>query len=288
MKKEPTPARIGSELTLILTYYNELADDAPYKAADPEFPGGEAMNLLGPAANLEAWQHQYEAIEAQDKDAAYVNDQLETEAHPLLVLPDWEDKIRDIKGQPTDLQATVKRSADYLRNNIDWMFAEPYPELARMYSELKAVRSNLETVLKAGERAERTRVTCINDDCEEKPRLVKKYSGDVDNPRPPADDFWSCPACSTRYSGDEFRRATAVHMHSEATGEAWVTVADAAHSIGRSAWTVRSWATRDEKVSTQIVGTSPSTMWVLWSDVRNAHRDSIIRELKRKARKSAA
>lgn len=288
--------RIALDLREIVSLWNDLGEEAINRAADKDFPGGAALVMLTPASNLEAWEHRYEAAESAAEAAEvefsskyggrdYAADQ-EAELHPLLVLATWEDAIRDERGQPTDLRATVERAADYVGKSVDWMLdTNEYGDvnfiaIDQLSIDLRGCRSMLENILHDGIRAEFTRVTCINDDCEEKPRLMKVYADEA------AKDHHQCPHCRAIYDYDEFLRAASIHAHSETADNAWVTVADAAHSIGRPARTVRTWI-NDWKVSTQVVGERPTTIYVYWPEIREAHRSARVIEVRRKARQIA-
>jgi hypothetical protein len=277
--------QVARDLRAIVTLWRDLPEEAAYRADDKDMPGGDALVMLGPVANLEAWEHRYEAAESAGRDTRYVNDQ-QAELHPLLVLATWEDAIRDERDQPTDLRATVERAADYVGSSIDWMLATDengdvnFLGIDQLSIDLRRCRASLENLLHDGDRAEWARVTCINDDCDEKPRLMKVY-GDT-----AADDHHKCPACRARYDYDEFLRAAKVHAASEMADDAWVTVADAAHSISRPANTIRGWIAA-EKLSTQRAPLKPSTTYVLWSDVRTADKDARVVEARRKANRIA-
>lgn len=276
---------IARDLRAIVSLWGDLPEEATYRADDVEFPGGDALVMLGPVANLEAWEHRFEAAEHAGRDTRYVNDQ-EAELHPLLVLATWEDAIRDERDQPTDLRATVERAADYVGKSVDWMLDvneygdQNFLGIDQLSIDLRRCRAMLENLLHDGERAEWTRVTCISDDCEEKPRLMKVYADEAVN------DHHQCPACRARYDYDEFLRAAKVHAASEMADDAWVTVADAAHSIGRPARTVRTWI-NDWKVSTQRAPGVPTTIYVLWADIREADKSARLIEVRRKARRIA-
>lgn len=194
--------KITRDLREIETLYLDLWAEALCRHSDRDMPGGDAMNLLGPVANLEAWQHRYDAAEAaaMDEDSelpVYVRDQLDAEVHPLLVLATWEDAIREERDQPTDLRATVPRAIAYLRNSLDWAFrTNTYGEQEwlgtdAMGTSLKGVVSALESVLHAGIRTDRG-ADCLN--CFQP--LVHEWAGDKDNPKTLEDDKWVCRPCS--------------------------------------------------------------------------------------------
>lgn len=288
--------RITIDLRAVEDLCAYLGEEAIEHPTDKRGPGGEALMMDSPASNLEAWEHRYEAAEAdaRRRELAFVSgyggrdyagDQ-DAELHPLLVLATWEDALRDERDQPTDLRATITRAAAYIRGSLEWAFSEDengdqrFLGVDQLSIDLRQCRAMLENLLSAGERAERSRVKCVAEDCDERPQLVRKYADAA------ADDHWRCPACRARYDHDEFIRALGIHLHSEAADDAWVTVADAAHSIGRPANTVRTWI-KAEKVSTQITPGPPTTTYVLWTDIRDADKAARVIEIRRKARRVA-
>ena len=268
------------DLREIVRLCDELEEEAIHRANDREMPGGDALVMLGPAANLEAWEHRFETAERTGADTTYASLQ-EAEMHPLLVLATWEDAIREEREQPTDLTATIPRAADYIAKSVEWLIGVDedgdanFLGVDALSADLRKCRSALENVLHDGVRAEFAQVKCINDHCDEKPRLMKVYADEA------ANDHHKCPACRGRYDYDEYVRAAKVHMASERADDTWVTVADAAHSTGRTAKSVRSWI-RDEKVSTQKAPGRPSLVYVYWPEVRDADRESRVVEGRRK------
>lgn len=220
-----TTARTKIDINLreIETLYVDLWAEALCRHADKEMPGGDAMNYLGPVANLEAWEHRYEAAEAaaMDEDSElprYIRDQLDAEAHPLLVLATWEDAIREERDQPTDLRATVPRAIAYIRGSLDWAFRmDGYGEREwlgtdALASALKAVVSALESVLHAGIRTDRG-ADCLK--CFQP--LVHEWAGDHDNPKTLEDDKWVCRPCAEVSTYAQYLKALESEYMSRAT-----------------------------------------------------------------------
>lgn len=48
---------IARSLTAIVILYRDLEDEALHKFADKEMPGGDALVMLGPVANMEAYNY---------------------------------------------------------------------------------------------------------------------------------------------------------------------------------------------------------------------------------------
>lgn len=274
---------IARDLTDILSLYGDLEAEAESRFADKEFPGGDALVMLGPVANLEAWNYrQLSELMGRTNAKGGYDDPFTDVAPPLLVLAGWVDIIRQERGQPTDLRATIKREADYIRGSLDWLISTDEDGDARFLAvdelarDLHATVRRLEDVLHDGVRNDTTRVTCVMDECDEKPRLIRVYS-DIDERY----DSWKCPSCRETYDQTEYLSARAQHMHSTAADDAWVTVADAAHSISRPANTIRTWI-KNWKVSTQIVGSRPTTIYVYWPEVRIADQKARVVTVRRK------
>lgn len=158
---EQMRVRIARDLREIEQLSNRLSEEAIEHPTDREFPGGEAMNLAGPAASLEAWEHRFETVERMGGDTSYASNQ-ESPLHPLLVLGDWSEKVRRERGEATDLEPTISRSVDYLRKNIDWIVDE-FTDAGAMAHELRACVLMLENVLRDGTRSDVDATACFKD-----------------------------------------------------------------------------------------------------------------------------
>lgn len=229
---------ISRELTDITTLYRHLPDEAANHADDKMFPGGDAMNLAGPAANLEAWEHRHEAAEDHGQPS-YAHLQTDTELHPLLVLASWEDIIRDHRNQPTDLRASVTRAADYIRNSLDWALTEDdnlginFPPIEAMLNDLRKVRRRLEELLRDGEQVDRG-APCLGDNCGGV-LLIQDWADDA------KDDTWHCPKCRRRYDRMSYYLACRHAALVNAT-ELTSTQLCSLHSIKQA--TLRKWVER--------------------------------------------
>lgn len=159
---------ISRDLREILNLCADLGAEAAEHPNARDYPGGEALNLDAPSANLEAWENRFETVERIGGDTAYAFDQ-DAELHPLLVLGSWEATVRTERGQDSDLRVTVHRAADYLRDSLDWMVSlneHGYPNFAPMddmADELAKCRTMLENVLKDGTRNDSSAAACFND-----------------------------------------------------------------------------------------------------------------------------
>lgn len=161
---------------------------------------GEALMLLGPTADPEAWQHVqasylagrlpegwFEATHGRDCPTLR-NDPCVgcagDELHPLTVLGTWEMVWRDFLEHESDAKITVADSAGYLDRQLAYMAEQdevPFEDFAR---DLRRCRGHLEDVLHDGEQIE-TGAPCMT--CEIPLRLERGKSEDLDR--------WRCPRC---------------------------------------------------------------------------------------------
>lgn len=228
--------RLAQLLTAITDMHQRLGDEALHARINETsmyIPGGDALNMLGPAANLQAWEYRYEAAEAAGMTIAtdYAYDQIDHEDHPLLVLASWEDTIRDELGQPTDLKATVQRAADYLRNHIDYLCDNWLP-IDALIHDLYRVKNRLETILHDGIRPDRG-VPCM--ECGT--LLVKIWGDAVDG----SDDKWHCSTCETWSNVEQYTLAVTYAARAHAKG---LTASDMEDEYRIRPGTLRVWASR--------------------------------------------
>jgi hypothetical protein len=144
--------------------------------ADPDMPGGRALNMLGPSANPVRWESQYEAAEAKvwnsDQPMSrfddYAASQMLSDEHPVYVLEQWTRIIREEREQPTGLKATLSREVDYLRKSIDWTLRRntygelEWPEVALMAQEIHQLVRSMEDALVVGDRPDASASACFN------------------------------------------------------------------------------------------------------------------------------
>lgn len=284
-----TQADLGDELTKLVGCYTQFVIEATYKANDREMPGGDAMQAMAPAANLQAWEQGFEAAErlaevkldrGRAAEAAellaYVFDQFDTDTHPELILTDWEAQIRHERGDDVSLRSDVLKAAAYIRRSIPWLYSlndkgrPVFVEHEALHADLKNVRKHLESILKSGNRAEFTRVHCISDACEAAvtesedrkttPRLMKIWAAQV------RWDRYRCPVCRTEYDQQQFKMAESQNLHS-AGAERYVTPSDAMKASGVPKDTLYSWMRRENVRITKEEGSGHTLVW--WPDVRD-------------------
>lgn len=252
-KWDPIKVRhqVAADISDIETLWASLHDEAANRADATDWPGGEAMSLLAPVANLEAWGHKYEAKEQRGfstiKGSDYALDQ-DDEGNVLLVLATWEDAIRDEREQPTDTKASVPRACRYLRDSLDWCLSTNedgdlrFLGIDHLADDVRDARKRLEALLKAGEQVDRG-VECLR--CDNGSRLIREWKADKVTER------WRCPTCHKDVSGDAYRLAVKADWMARAE---WLPAAEMKeeHDIGTG--TLQGWAAKGRVAKRKDVG----------------------------------
>jgi hypothetical protein len=219
-------AATRDDLRQIAELCGALPEEAEHRGVN-----GEAMMLLGPTADPEAWRNRAMSAMRGRVDAAYLED-CRDEQHPLWVLGSWEQAWRDHRDQPTDLRATLPRLVDYLDRQMHVMAAEaevPFEDFAR---DLRGCRGHLEDVLRDGERPE------TGAPCPECGRALVKVYGDQAK-----DDRWTCPGrnCRAWYTDHDYRARVTDDYRANADK---LTAPDIEAQYRVPAGTLRQWASR--------------------------------------------
>lgn len=226
---------VARDLRAIVEMYEQLPEHAQ-AVGDPD---GEAVLMLGPVANPEAFNYRMDA----SADTSHAADQFEADL--LFMLATWEGEIRDERDQPTDLRATVQRAADYLLGSLDWCLSDDeygnlrFLGIDKMADDIKGARARLENLLHAGDRSDRGAPCLVCGTA-----LVKDWAGTKDAPEPPENDRWRCPnrECDVTYvDGDELNLAikNTARQYAE-----WLTATDMAAEYRIPVGTLQSWASR--------------------------------------------
>lgn len=204
----------------------------------------EAMMLLGPVADPEAWRQTAmsavrgwlcKCIQRRQlcpslfgktcPDEAYLDDNLDMdETHPLFVLAGWEQVWRDYLDHPTDEPVSVQSAARYLDMQMGYMserLERPFDDFAR---DLRTCRAHLEDVLRDGIREERG-APCVQ--CGK--HMVR------------TDDHWECRGCHRKVTEAEYRFAVGVAYKAVAPA---LTAADLFDRTGVKASVIRVWGSR--------------------------------------------
>lgn len=190
---------------------------------------GEAMMLLGPAADPEARGHLEASVAAGRVSPDYLADAI-GETHPVWVLGTWDMLWRDALDHDTADGVTLAGAVDYLDRTMSYMadFEHvPFEDFAR---DLRRCVAHLESVLHDGEQRDRG-APCMTCGVP----LERVWGGD------PKADGWRCPRCRETSTEDQYRFAVA-HLHREEATE--LTDRDMEIRTGVKAGTVRVWAQR--------------------------------------------
>ena len=162
----------------------------------------EAVNVLGPAADAEAWS--WRKVAARRGGTWHVSlEEDDDELHPYAVLTRWEWMLREDYGQERTTQTSVKDAADYLDSVLHRVAQDAEQDFALLAREIRKVRRHLEAVLRNSHERERGAPCpdCADLDPDKPaPRLVREYGHwceDVDCDRvhyhDDSGDRWTCP-----------------------------------------------------------------------------------------------
>lgn len=183
----------------------------------------EAMMLLGPTADPEAWRNRATSAMWGRIDASYLED-CRDELHPLWVLGSWEQIWRDHLDHYSITSVTVESAHAYLDMQIGYMSEQIEPAFDEFARELRGCRAHLENVLHDGIREERG-APCVQ--CEK--------------PMTKVGDDWHCRTCHRTATEAEYRFAVGVAYRAHAPH---LTAADLAERIGVKASMIRVWGSR--------------------------------------------
>jgi hypothetical protein len=183
----------------------------------------EAMMLLGPTSDPEAWRNRATSAMVGRIDASYLED-CRDELHPLWILGTWEQIWRDHLDHYSIAPVTVASAHAYLDMQIGYMSEQIEPAFDEFARELRQCRGHLEDVLRDGIREERG-APCVQ--CE--------------RPMVRTEDHWECRRCHRRVTEAEYRFAVVTAYRAHATR---LTAADAAVRLGLKATQIRVWGAR--------------------------------------------
>ena len=192
----------------------------------------EAMMLIGPVANPEAWRNHAASALFGRVDDAYLEDcrsskhvsDVDDEMHPLWVLGTWEQVWRDFLDHQTEEPFTLAGGYAYLDMQIGYMAEQVDPPFGEFARELRACRGHLEDVLRDGIREERG-APCVQ--CE--------------RPMVRTEDHWECRRCHRRVTEVEYRFAVgaAYRAHSDR-----LTAVELGEKLSIKASMIRVWGSR--------------------------------------------
>jgi hypothetical protein len=216
---------------------------------------GEAMMLLGPSADPEAWRNRAMSAMRGRVDAGYLDD-CRDEAHPLWVLGTWEQLWRDHLDQPSDLRQTIGRAGDYLERQMHRMAEEDEVPFDDFAGDVRRCRSHLEDVLRDGVKPER------GAPCVQCGRSMERVEDDETG----AQDAYRCRRCHRTVSGDQYRYAVGVAYRAHAD---YLTLDDCAERTDVNRSTIKVWANRGHIRKRKDHGSGRMTYNVL--DVQERH-----------------
>lgn len=221
---------------------------------------GEAMVLLGPTADPEAWGHVSASYLAGRLPEGWfeanhgkgcptlVNEPCTgcggSERHPNVVLLGWQMVYRDALEHSEPADAELATAIGYLDMNLGYMagYADvPFEDFAK---DIRGCAGHLEAVLHDGEQIDRG-APCMT--CRHELRRIWKgdrlpWSSD-EHPEKAREDGWVCTRCRRWHNDQQYRLAVA-QLHNAAAE--WLTDRDMEQRTGVKAGTVRVWALRGE------------------------------------------
>jgi hypothetical protein len=243
---------IASKLTTIVNLYRDLEAEALHRYADKEYPGGEAMVMLGPVANLEAFNYRQLSELMGRTTGGMVFEDLDP-APPLLVLAGWAEVVAAEKGNDRTQRATIEREAEYLRSNLDWMGGEDedgeatFLPIDELDQDLAGLEKRLEALLKAGTRLTHA-APCLH--CVDK-NLVQNEDAKYG-----LQDSYYCPGCKRTYEKDAYDYAVGTAHLAHATE---LTAVQIETRTGIKATKIRVWGSRYPELKTKR---NPEGVWL--------------------------
>lgn len=186
---------------------------------------GEAMMLLGPVVDPEAWGHVSASVASGRLPADWIEGG--GELHPATVLLTWQMVWRDALEHDEAPDAELATAVDYLDRTMSYMGGYehvPFEDFAR---DVRRCSGHLEAVLHDGEQVERG-APCLA--CG---RQMTKSTGDGGNVT------YDCLTCHRRVPEAQYRYAVGVAYRAHADR---LPITDLADRLGIPASTIRRWA----------------------------------------------
>lgn len=202
-----------------------LPEEAVLKGVD-----SEAMMLLGPAADPEAWKHtMISAAFFGRLNAAYLED-CRDELHPVWVLGTWETLWRDHLDHRTENPFTLASGWAYLDMQLGYMADQAEPPFEDFARDLRSCRAHLENVLRDGVREEKG-APCVQ--CTQPMVKIQGEKGE--------EDTWQCRRCWRTATEEQYRFAVgmAYRAHSDK-----LTAAELGEKLGIKPSMIRVWGSR--------------------------------------------
>lgn len=191
---------------------------------------GEAMMLLGPAADPEARGHLEASVLAGRVPADYLTD-ASGETHPVFVLLSWQMIWRDALEHDEAPDSQLDTAVTYIDQQMTYMGGYEHVPFEDFAGDLRRCVTHLESVLHDGVQVDRG-APCMN--C----GVLLERAWDAEGV---GKDGWACPRCKQTSTEDQYRFAVA-HLHR--TQATHLTDRDMEIRTGVKAGTVRAWALR--------------------------------------------
>jgi hypothetical protein len=217
-------AEVRGNLREIATRCDALPAEVAHRGVE-----GEAMMLLGPAADWEALNHMEASVKAGRVPPEYL-EHANDERHPVFVLNGWDAVWRDALDHADPDKADLATFVDYLDRTMAYMAGFPFVPFEDFARDVRGCLGHLDAVLHDGEQHDRG-APCMS--CG---RALERVWGDDQKA-----DGWMCPRCKRTSTEAQYRFAVA-HLHREEAE--WLTDREMQIRTGVRAGTVRVWATR--------------------------------------------
>ena len=243
----------------------------------------EAMNMLLPAADPEAWGHVTTSVKVGRLPADYLQcdrcnnpwpceRHADGELHPLFVLATWEQVWRDALDHETDEPATIWGAVAYLDKQLTYMAGYEHAPFEDFASDLSRCRNHVESVLHDGEQRE-TGAPCLYCSLP----LLKIYRGrelpwsTAERQVLASEDGWACARCPHDVRWSTVKQYTLAVTEEHRKHADWLTADEMALRTKVKASTVRSWARDDLRLVRKRLDSGRTTYCV--EDVQAAARD---------------
>lgn len=241
------------DLALVAEMCGALPEEVIHRGIE-----SEAMTLLGPTADPEAWGHLTASVKVGRLPADYIAEG-RGELHPATVLGTWDMCWRaELDHDEPETSGHIAEYVSYLDRQMTYMATyeeSPFEDFAR---DLRRCRAHLEAVLHDGEQHDKG-APCMN--CGALLERAWDFSG-------VGRDGWRCPRCRQSSTEDQYRFAV-MHLHREEAE--WLTDRDMEIRTGIKAGTVRVWANREEVKRKRDSG---RTLYLVADVIRRAERRS--------------
>jgi hypothetical protein len=183
--------KIRADLNDIERLMAAMPTEATHRGID-----SEAANLIGPAADPEAWSwRKVSAMQGRKDHISTIED--DDPHHPKTVLGTWERMIREDYEQPTNLYWTLSRCIDYLAGKLTTLARNPDQDITLLAREIRQCRAHLESVLHDQGMGDPANVGCFECGGSLERRLTTTGF----------EDHWTCKQCRRRYTYAEYNFA---------------------------------------------------------------------------------